>query len=98
MQAVSAGRNQGGRFETTDRRDLYDLSVGDIAFGNYRVSDKPMIARFSIHNYFFAKALDQVRRVASALLPSHSTMDARIGRTKVSGAAGRTAGSHPTSQ
>ena len=49
-------------FETTDRRDFYDLAVGNVPFGNYRVSDKPYDKLgFSIHNYFFAKALDQVQ-------------------------------------
>lgn len=49
-------------FETTDRRDFYDLAVGNVPFGNYKVSDKPYDKLgFSIHNYFFAKALDQVR-------------------------------------
>lgn len=49
-------------FETTDRRDFFDLSVGNVPFGNYKVSDKPYDKLgFSIHNYFFAKALDQVR-------------------------------------
>ena len=59
-------------FETTDRRDFYDLAVGNVPFGNYRVSDKPYDKLgFSIHNYFFAKALDQVRPVASwPLLPA----------------------------
>ena len=28
-------------FETTDRRDFYDLAVGNVPFGNYKVSDKP---------------------------------------------------------
>ena len=43
-------------FETTDRRDFYDLAVGNVPFGNYRVSDKPYDKLgFSIHNYFFAK-------------------------------------------
>ena len=41
-------------FETTDRRDFYDLAVGNVPFGNYRVSDKPYDKLgFSIHNYFF---------------------------------------------
>ena len=53
-------------FETTDRRDFYDLAVGNVPFGNYRVSDKPYDKLgFSLHNYFFAKALDQVRRAVS---------------------------------
>lgn len=49
-------------FESTDRRDFFDLAIGNVPFGNYRVNDKPYDKLgFSIHNYFFAKALDQVR-------------------------------------
>ena len=49
-------------FETTDRRDFYDLAVGNVPFGNYKVNDKAYNKlNFSIHNYFFAKAIDQVR-------------------------------------
>lgn len=49
-------------FETTDRRDFYDIAVGNVPFGNYKVNDKPYNKLgFSIHNYFFAKTLDQVR-------------------------------------
>ena len=48
-------------FETTDRRDFYDLAVGNVPFGNYKVNDKAYNKlNFSIHNYFFAKAIDQV--------------------------------------
>lgn len=49
-------------FETTNRRDFYDLAIGNVPFGNYQVSDKPYDKlRFPIHDSFFAKALDQVR-------------------------------------
>ena len=49
-------------FETTNRRDFYDLAIGNVPFGNYQVSDKPYDKlRFPIHDYFFAKALEQVR-------------------------------------
>ena len=49
-------------FETTDRRDFYDLAVGNVPFGQYRVNDKAYNKLgFSIHNYFFAKAIDQIR-------------------------------------
>ena len=49
-------------FETTDRRDFYDIAVGNVPFGQYRVNDKAYNKLgFSIHNYFFAKSLDQVR-------------------------------------
>ena len=50
-------------FETTDRRDFYDLAVGNVPFGQYKVNDKAYNKLgFSIHNYFFAKAIDQVRQ------------------------------------
>ena len=49
-------------FKTTDRRDFYDLAVGNVPFGQYKVNDKAYNKLgFSIHNYFFAKAIDQVR-------------------------------------
>ncbi|MCD8368138.1 MAG: SNF2-related protein [Clostridiales bacterium] len=66
-------------FETTDRRDFYDLAVGNVPFGDYRVNDKPYNKLgFSIHNYFFAKALDQVRPGGVvAFVTSRYTMDAR---------------------
>ena len=88
-------------FETTDRRDFYDLAVGNVPFGNYRVSDKPYDKLgFSIHNYFFAKALDQVRPGGIvAFVTSRYTMDSKkSGRKALSGTAGGTAGSDPTSQ
>ena len=49
-------------FETTDRRDFYDLAIGNVPFGQYKVNDRAYNKLgFNIHNYFFAKALDQVR-------------------------------------
>ena len=49
-------------FETTDRRDFYDLAVGNVPFGQYKVNDKAYNKLgFSIHNYFFAKTIDQIR-------------------------------------
>ena len=49
-------------FETTDRRDFYDLAIGNVPFGQYQVNDKAYNKLgFNIHNYFFAKSLDQVR-------------------------------------
>ena len=66
-------------FETTDRRDFYDLAVGNVPFGNYKVSDKSYDKLgFSIHNYFFAKALDQVRPGGVvAFVTSRYTMDSK---------------------
>lgn len=66
-------------FESTERRDFYDLAVGNVPFGNYKVSDKPYDKLgFSIHNYFFAKALDQVRPGGViAFVTSRYTMDSK---------------------
>ena len=66
-------------FETTDRRDFYDLAVGNVPFGNYQVNDRAYNKLgFSIHNYFFAKALDQVRPGGIvAFLTSRYTMDSK---------------------
>ncbi len=66
-------------FETTDRRDFYDVAIGNVPFGNYKVNDKAYNRlNFSIHNYFFAKSIDQVRSGGIvAFLTSRYTMDAK---------------------
>ena len=66
-------------FETTDRRDFYDLAVGNVPFGQYRANDKAYNKLgFSIHNYFFAKAIDQVRPGGIvAFVTSRYTMDSK---------------------
>ncbi len=66
-------------FETTDRKDFFDLAIGNVPFGQYQVSD-PQYNKlgFSIHNYFFAKALDQVRPGGVvAFVTSRYTMDSK---------------------
>ena len=66
-------------FETTDRRDFYDLAVGNVPFGQYRANDKAYNKLgFSIHNYFFAKAIDQVRPGGIvAFVTSRYTLDSK---------------------
>ena len=66
-------------FETIDRRDFYDLAVGNVPFGQYKVNDKAYNKLgFSIHNYFFAKAIDQVRPGGIvAFVTSRYTMDSK---------------------
>ena len=66
-------------FETTDRRDFYDLAIGNVPFGQYKVNDKAYNKLgFSIHNYFFAKAIDQVRPGGIvAFVTSRYTMDSK---------------------
>ncbi len=66
-------------FETTDQRDFYDLAIGNVPFGQYQVNDKAYNKLgFSVHNYFFAKSLDQVRPGGIvAFVTSRYTMDAK---------------------
>ena len=66
-------------FETTNRKDFFDLAIGNVPFGQYQVSDRAFDKLgFSIHNYFFAKALDQVRPGGVvAFITSRYTMDAK---------------------
>ena len=64
-------------FETTDRRDFYDVAIGNVPFGQYQVNDRAYNKLgFSIHDYFFAKALDQIRPGGViAFVTSRYTMD-----------------------
>ena len=66
-------------FETTKQQDFYDLAIGNVPFGPYRVNDKEYNKLgFSIHNYFFAKALDQVRPGGVvAFVTSRYTLDSK---------------------
>jgi len=71
-------------FETTDRRDFFDLAIGNVPFGQYQVNDRAYNKLgFSIHNYFFAKALDQVRPGGIvAFVTSRYTMDSKDNRAR----------------
>ena len=64
-------------FENTDRKDFFDLAVGNVPFGAYKVADRQFDRyNFLIHDYFFAKALDQVRPGGIvAFITSKGTMD-----------------------
>ena len=66
-------------FETIDRRDFFDLAIGNVPFGQYQVNDRAYNKLgFSIHDYFFAKTLDQVRPGGViAFVTSRYTMDKR---------------------
>ena len=66
-------------FETTDRRDFYDLAIGNVPYGQYQVNDRAYNKlNFNIHNYFFAKSLDQVRPGGVvAFLTSRYTLDSK---------------------
>ncbi len=64
-------------FETTERKDFFDLAIGNVPFGSYKVSDRAYDKLgFPIHDYFFAKTLDQVRPGGViAFVTSRYTMD-----------------------
>ncbi len=66
-------------FETTDRKDSFDLVVGNVPFGNYQVNDRAYNSmNLSIHNYFIVKSIDQVRPGGIvAVVTSRFTMDAK---------------------
>ena len=66
-------------FEQTSEKDFYDLAISNVPFGQYRVND-PAFNKlgFSIHNYFFAKGLDQLRPGGiMAFITSRYTMDSK---------------------
>ncbi len=72
-------------FEQTNFNDnSFDVAVGNVPFGNYSVNDKPYNKLgFSIHNYFFAKALDKIHPGGVlALVSSRYTMDAKDSRVR----------------
>lgn len=64
-------------FETTDKKDFFDLAIGNVPFGSYKVQDRAFDKyNFLIHDYFFAKTLDQVRPGGVvAFITSKGTMD-----------------------
>ncbi len=65
-------------FEKTDySNDFFDVAVGNVPFGQYKVSDRQYDKNnFLIHDYFFAKALDKVRPGGVvAFVTSKGTMD-----------------------
>ena len=71
-------------FQTTDRRDFFDLAIGNVPFGDYGVNDRAYNKlNFTIHNYFFAKAIDQVRPGGIvAFITSRYTLDSRESKAR----------------
>lgn len=71
-------------YETTKQHDFYDLAIGNIPFGQVKVHDPAFNhLNFSIHNYFFAKAIDQVRPGGIiAFVTSHYTLDAKTSKAR----------------
>ena len=64
-------------FEKTSRKDFFDVAVGNVPFGNYKVADRAFDKYgFLIHDYFLAKTLEQVRPGGMiAFITSKGTMD-----------------------
>lgn len=65
-------------FEKTDYpNDFFDVAIGNVPFGQYKVADKQYDKNnFLIHDYFFAKTLDKVRPGGVvAFVTSKGTMD-----------------------
>ena len=64
-------------FEKTNRKDFFDVAVGNVPFGNYKVADRAFDKYgFLIHDYFIAKSLEQVRPGGViAFITSKGTMD-----------------------
>ena len=65
-------------FEKTDYpNDFFDVAIGNVPFGQYKVTDKQYDKqKFLIHDYFFAKTLDKVRPGGVvAFVTSKGTMD-----------------------
>lgn len=65
-------------FEKTDYpNDFFDLAIGNVPFGQYKVFDRAYDKHnFLIHDYFFAKTLDKVRIGGIiAYITSKGTMD-----------------------
>ena len=63
--------------ETTFSNNLFDIAIGNVPFGEYKISDREYERNnFLIHDYFFAKTLDKVRSSGVVtFITSSGTMD-----------------------
>ena len=65
-------------FEKTDYpNDFFDVTIGNVPFGAYKVNDRQYDRyNFMIHDYFLAKTIDQLRPGGvAALITTKGTMD-----------------------
>ena len=65
-------------FEKTDYpNDFFDVAIGNVPFGAYKVNDRQYDCyNFMIHDYFLAKTIDQLRPGGvAALITTKGTMD-----------------------
>ncbi len=63
--------------ETTFSNNFFDVAIGNVPFGEYKVNDREYNKNnFLIHDYFFAKSIDKVRNGGViAFITSSGTMD-----------------------
>ena len=63
--------------ETTFSNNLFDIAIGNVPFGEYKIADREYEKNnFLIHDFFFAKTLDKVRSGGVvAFITSNGTMD-----------------------
>lgn len=65
-------------FEKTDYpNDFFDVAIGNVPFGSYKVNDRQYDKyHFMVHDYFLAKTTDQLRPGGvAALITTKGTMD-----------------------
>ena len=73
-----------GYEDTTLPDSFFDVAIGNVPFGDYKLSDKKYNKHnFLIHDYFFAKTLDKVRPGGIiAFITSSGTMDKRNSKVR----------------
>lgn len=66
-----------GLEETRFSNNFFDVAIGNVPFGEYKVNDREYNRNnFLIHDYFFAKSIDKVRNGGViAFITSSGTMD-----------------------
>lgn len=66
-----------GLEETSFSNNFFDIAIGNVPFGEYKVNDREYNRNnFLIHDYFFAKSIDKVRNGGViAFITSSGTMD-----------------------
>ena len=72
-----------GNEDTNYQDNLFDVAVGNVPFGNYKVLDKRYKENFMIHDYFFQKTLDKVRAGGIvAFITTDGTLDKKDKRVR----------------
>ena len=65
-----------GYENTTFKDNFFDVAIGNVPFGSYKINDNEFKENFLIHDYFFAKTLNKVRPGGLiAFITSKGTLD-----------------------